>query len=263
MAWIMDTYSMMKGHTSLGVVTGKPVSMGGSEGRREATGRGVVFVTEEYSKQHGIDLAKSTAAIQGFGNVGSIAAEYLHYMGTKVLAVSDVSGGLYNAKGIDIPALLNYIEKNKVIKGFNGAEPIDGKAVLEVNADVLIPAALEKQITTENVDKIKAKLIVEGANGPTTPEAEKILTENGVVVIPDFLANAGGVIVSYFEWVQDLSSYFWRKNRVNDELKMVINKALNDILEVSRSRKLTLRKAAYVIAVTRVVNAIEKRGLFP
>jgi glutamate dehydrogenase (NAD(P)+) len=263
MAWMMDTYSMMKGHTSLGVVTGKPVSMGGSEGRREATGRGAVFVTEEYAKIKGIDLAKSTVAVQGFGNVGSVAADYLHRLGAKVTAVSDVSGALYNPKGLDIPKLLEYTAKNKVIKGFDGGEEIDGKAVLEADVDILVPAALEKQITSENVQRVKAKLIVEGANGPTTPEAEEYLLKNGAVVIPDFLANAGGVIVSYFEWVQDLASYFWNNDRVNAELQCVITKALNAVLKKGEEMNLSMRKAAYVIAISRVVNAIEKRGLFP
>jgi glutamate dehydrogenase (NAD(P)+) len=263
MAWMMDTYSMMKGHTSLGVVTGKPVSMGGSEGRREATGRGVVFVTEEYAKQHDINLATSKVAVQGFGNVGAVAADYLQRLGSKVIAVSDVSGGLYNPNGLDIQKLLEYTAKNKVIKGFEGGQEIDGMAVLETDVDILIPAALEKQITVDNVEKIKAKLIVEGANGPTSPEAEEYLLKNGAVVIPDFLANAGGVIVSYFEWVQDLASYFWNNDRVNTELQCVITKALNSILELGKEQNLSMRKAAYLIAISRVVNAIEKRGLFP
>jgi glutamate dehydrogenase (NAD(P)+) len=263
MAWMMDTYSMMKGHTTLGVVTGKPVSMGGSEGRREATGRGVVFVTEEYAKIHNIDLSSKKVAVQGFGNVGSVAADYLHRLGSTIVAVSDVSGGLYNPNGLDIPRLIEYTKTNKVIKGFDGGQEIDGMAVLETDVDILIPAALEKQITTDNVEKIKAKLIVEGANGPTTPEAEEYLLKNGAIVIPDFLANAGGVIVSYFEWVQDLASYFWDNDRVNSELQCVITKALRSVLEVAKEMDLSLRKAAYVIAIKRVVNAIEKRGLFP
>ncbi|MFP4496599.1 MAG: Glu/Leu/Phe/Val family dehydrogenase [Vulcanimicrobiota bacterium] len=263
MAWMMDTYSMMQGNTSLGVVTGKPVSMGGSEGRREATGRGVVFVTKEYAKSHGIDLSKSTAAVQGFGNVGSVAALYLHKLGAKVVAVSDVYGGIENLNGLDIEKLIEHVGKTGKVIDFPGAKNIDGMEVLEKDVDILIPAALEKQITTNNVNKIKARLIVEGANGPTSPAAEKILLENNQIVIPDFLANAGGVIVSYFEWVQDLSSYFWNKKRVNEELNIVITKALNDILDVKRKMNLSIREAAYAIAVERVANAIRKRGLFP
>ncbi len=263
MAWMMDTYSMISGHTSLGVVTGKPVSMGGSEGRREATGRGVVFVTEEYARQNNIDLAKTTTSVQGFGNVGSVAADYMHRLGSKVIAVSDVFGGIRNPQGLDIPKLLEHVAKTGKVIDFPGAQNVDGMSVLEEKVDFLIPAALEKQITTDNVDRIKARFIVEGANGPTSPAAEEILTKKGIVVIPDFLANAGGVIVSYFEWVQDLSSYFWNKKRVNEELQIVITAALNDILKVQKERKLTLRQAAYCIAIERVAKAIEKRGLFP
>jgi glutamate dehydrogenase/leucine dehydrogenase len=263
MAWMMDTYSMMQGHTSLGVVTGKPVSMGGSEGRREATGRGVVFVTEEYARHNNINLEKCTASVQGFGNVGSVAAEYLHKLGVKVVSVSDVFGGIKNPAGLDIPSLLEHQAKTGKILNFPGAQNIDGKEVLSADVDILVPAALEKQITMDNVNKVKARLIVEGANGPTTPEAEEVLTRNGIVVIPDFLANAGGVVVSYFEWVQDLSSYFWNKKRVNEELKTIITSALNDTLKVSSERKLTLRQAAYAIAIKRVADAIDKRGLFP
>lgn len=263
MAWMMDTYSMMSGHTSLGVVTGKPVSMGGSEGRREATGRGVVFVTDEYAKHHDINLSKCTAAIQGFGNVGSVAADYLHQLGVKVIAASDVFGGIRNPNGLDIPKLLEHQAKTGKIIDFPGAENVDGMSVLEEKVDILVPAALERQITMDNVDKIKARLIVEGANGPTSPAAEEVLTKNGIVVVPDFLANAGGVIVSYFEWVQDLSSYFWNKDRVNAELQMVICRALNDVLKVQKEKKLTIRQAAYCIAIDRVAMAIDKRGLFP
>ena len=263
MAWMMDTFSMMSGHTSLGVVTGKPVSMGGSEGRREATGRGVVFVTEEYARQKNIDLSKVTASVQGFGNVGSVAADYLNRLGTKVVAVSDVYGGIRNPNGLDITKLLEHVEKTGKVIDFPGAQNVDGMSVLEEKVDILIPAAMEKQITAENASRINARLIVEGANGPTSPAAEEVLTENGIVVIPDFLANAGGVIVSYFEWVQDLSSYFWNKKRVNEELKTVITSALNDILKVQNDRKLSMRRAAYCIAIDRVANAIDKRGLFP
>lgn len=263
MAWMMDTYSMMQGHTSLGVVTGKPVSMGGSEGRREATGRGVVFVTEEYARQYNININGARVAVQGFGNVGSVAADYMQKLGARVVAVSDVSGDFYNPKGFDIPELIRFVDKNRVIKGYTECEELPVKGVLETDVDILIPAALEKQITEENAPRIKARLIAEGANGPTTPEAEKILIENGAVVIPDFLANAGGVIVSYFEWVQDLSSYFWNQDRVNEELRIVITRALNDALKIVRKENLSIRKAAYVIAISRVAEAIEKRGLFP
>jgi glutamate dehydrogenase (NAD(P)+) len=263
MAWIMDTYSMTRGHSVPGVVTGKPVFLGGSLGRHEATARGCVFVIRHACEVKNIDCRGATAAIQGFGNAGSIAAELLHGMGTKVIAVSDSKGGILNSKGLDIPAVIAYKEKNRSVLGFPGAKPIASDEVLELECDVLVPAALENQITMANADRIKAKIVAEAANGPTTPGADAILHDKGVLVIPDILANAGGVTVSYFEWVQDLQELFWDTEEVNRKLEKIIGKAFADVHASARTHQVDMRTGAYIVAVDRVAKATEARGIWP
>jgi glutamate dehydrogenase/leucine dehydrogenase len=263
MAWMMDTYSILKGYTVPGVVTGKPLDLGGSEGRVEATGRGVAFTVREALKTLGMDPAKSSAAVQGFGNVGSNAAKLMHQMGIKVTAISDVSGGIENKDGLDVPALLKHVRDAGFVKNFAGSKPITNEALLESNVDILIPAALENQITGKNAGKIKAKIISEGANGPTSPEADKILFEKGVFLVPDILANAGGVTVSYFEWVQDLYNFRWDEERVNSELEKVIVTSYDDVVKLAKEKKVHNRTAAYLLAVARVARAGTERGMFP
>lgn len=263
MGWIMDTYSMFKGRNVPGVVTGKPIIIGGSKGRKEATGRGVVYNTEFAMKHLGMDPKKCTAAVQGFGNVGSYTALFLHQLGVKIIGVSDVSGGIYNENGIDVPALFRYVEKNKFVKGFPGAKAIGANDVLELDVDVLCPCALENQIREDNADRIKAKLIVEGANGPTTPEADEVLAEKGTFLVPDILANSGGVTVSYFEWVQDINGYYWTEEEVNKRLKEKMEQAFNDVLKISVERNVYMRTAAYMCAIERVAEAMRSRGIFP
>ncbi|MFH2035864.1 MAG: Glu/Leu/Phe/Val dehydrogenase [Candidatus Zixiibacteriota bacterium] len=262
MAWIMDTYSMHARHTVTSVVTGKPVVLGGSLGRREATGRGVVLNVREALKHLGIDPRKSTAAIQGFGNVGSVTADLILKLGVKVTHVCDVFGGLYNKNGIDIPALLKYVAQNKKIVGYTGAEPFDKDELLYVDVDILIPAALENQITSENAGDIKAKIIAEGANGPVTPDADEILNKNGVFVIPDILCNSGGVIVSYFEWVQDRGGYFWTEEEVNNRLEQFITNSFNNVLKASLENKVHMRVAAFMVAIQRVADVVMLRGIY-
>ena len=261
MLWIMEAYDKFNnnGHhkkKNLAVVTGKPIDHGGSLGRREATGRGVAICAREASKQLGMDIKNCTVAVQGFGNVGSVAAKILYNMGAKIVAVSDISGGIYDPKGINIPRLIKHVETHKIIKGYNGVKKELTKGVLEVNCDILIPAALENQITEENANKIKAKIIVEGANGPTTFCANKILNNKGKLVVPDILANSGGVIVSYFEWLQNLKNKYWSKDRVNRKLEERIVKAYYTVLKMGLDHEVDLRTAAYMIAVREVVNAI-------
>ncbi len=264
MAWIMDTFSMFRGRNIPGVVTGKPIRVGGSLGRTAATGRGVVFCAVDAAKHLKMDLKKSTGAVQGFGNVGSYAALFLQENGVKITAVSDVSGGLVNPKGIDVKKLLEYQAKNKgLIKGYPDAKPIDGMEVLEQDVDILIPAALENQITGKNVKNIKAKLITEGANGPTTPEADEYLHKNKIMVVPDILANSGGVTVSYFEWVQDINGYFWTEEEVNERLKRKMSKAFTDVLETHLKHGVDMRTSAYMCAISKVAEAVKLRGLFP
>lgn len=263
MAWMMDTYSILKGYTVPGVVTGKPLALGGSEGRVEATGRGVALSVREALNTLGMDPAKSTAAVQGFGNVGSIASKLMYEMGITVTAVSDVGGGISNPDGLDIPALIKHVKDTGFVKGFPGSKPITNEAVLESNVDILVPAALENQITSKNADSIKAKVISEGANGPTSPEADRILFEKGVFVVPDILANAGGVTVSYFEWVQDSYNFRWDEVRVNSELEKVIVNAYEEVIAVAKENKVNNRTAAYLLAVARVARAGAQRGLFP
>jgi glutamate dehydrogenase (NAD(P)+) len=262
MAWFSDTYSMHVGHTSTAVVTGKPVEMGGSLGRREATGRGVMIVARESAKHLGFDLKGSRVAVQGFGNVGSIASELMVREGSTIVGVTDWKGGVTNPKGLDIPKLIAWVNEHKTVNGFPDADPLAAKDVFKLDAEILIPAALEKQITKDNVGDIKAKLIVEGANGPTTPEAHKVLHERGVFVVPDILANAGGVTTSYFEWVQDRHGYFWTEKEVNERLEAKMCEAFNVVLATAQKYKVDMRAAAYIVAINRVATVTRLRGMY-
>jgi glutamate dehydrogenase (NAD(P)+) len=270
MAWMMDTYSMTVGYSVPGVVTGKPVEIGGSQGRAEATGRGVATVMIAAAERLGLHPAQSTVAIQGFGNVGSSAAKFLHGKGFKVVAVSDVGGGLFNPRGLDVPALLAHVKQSPhhQIKGFGGGEYVEGHDVanarlLTMPVDILAPCALENQITAENAAAVKAKIVVEGANGPTTPEADEILAQAGTTVVPDILANAGGVTVSYFEWVQDLQANFWDEEDVNRSLDRLMMRSYQDVSDVAAREKCDLRMAAQILAVSRVAKAATLRGVYP
>lgn len=262
MAWIMDTYSMYARRTVTSVVTGKPLSLGGSRGRREATGRGVVIVLEKAAQTYGILMKGATAVVQGFGNVGSVAAQLLDQIGCKVIAVSDVYGGIYNEKGLDIDDVIKYLKINKKVVGYPKADAIDNKKILELPCDFLVPAAIENQITLENAEKIKAKIICEGANGPTTIEADKILNEKGIIVVPDILANAGGVTVSYFEWVQDRQGFFWTEEQVNDALMHIMVSSYQEVVSISKQFKVPLRTASYMLGLQRVLECIETRGIY-
>ncbi|MHA1376973.1 MAG: Glu/Leu/Phe/Val family dehydrogenase [Candidatus Helarchaeota archaeon] len=265
MAWFMDTYSMDVGETTLGVVTGKPVELGGSLGREEATGRGLLYIIEKIFEKKGMHLDSSTTvAIQGFGNVGSIVAILLHkeYQ-CKIIAVSDIKGGIYNSDGINPIKLKEHEQKTGSVVKYPGTKPITNKELLQSECDLLIPAAKENQINEEIANGIKAKIIVEGANGPTLTEADKILEKNGVIVVPDILANAGGVTVSYFEWVQGLENYFWDLDRVRSELKRILLKAFDRVYNLAEKEKISMRTAAFMVAVARLAKAIELRGIFP
>jgi glutamate dehydrogenase (NAD(P)+) len=262
MAWVMDTYSMHVGYTATAVVTGKPIEMGGSLGRREATGRGVMIVTREAAKHLGLDINAATVAVQGFGNVGSVSADLLSKTGAKIVAVTDWKGGVYNAAGLDIAKMLDYAKRHKTIDGFPGGEPIENEQLFGLDVDVLVPAALENQITMENAPIIKAKIVAEGANGPTTPEAHRHLHERGVFVIPDILANAGGVTTSYFEWVQDRHGYFWEEEEVNHRLEAKMVEAFRDVLDTSVRYKADMRTAAYIVAINRVATVTRMRGMY-
>ena len=264
MAWIMDTYSMMHGHTAPAVVTGKPVTIGGSSGRFEATGRGVLFVTQEACQRRGIELKGAIVAVQGFGNVGSVAAKLLDDAGAKIVAVSDSNGGIYAEGGLgDIDALLALKHERGFVPDAHPGRHITNEELLELPVDILVPAALEGQIHGGNAARIKAKIVIEGANGPTTPEGDAILARNGVYVVPDILANAGGVIVSYFEWVQDLQSFFWEEQEVNVRLERIIKRAFQEVADIQTRDGGTMRDAAYTLAVSRVVEATQARGIFP
>jgi glutamate dehydrogenase (NAD(P)+) len=262
MAWIMDTYSMHDGHTSTAVLTGKPIEMGGSLGRREATGRGVMIVTREAAKHLGFDIKGASVAVQGFGNVGSVSAELLASIGARIVAVTDWKGGVYNDKGLDIANLIAYTAEHKTVAGFPDAEPLGNDDLWGLEVDVLIPAALENQITEDNAPKIRAKVLTEGANGPTTPDAHKILHERGVFVIPDILANSGGVTTSYFEWVQDRYGYFWDLSEVNDRLEKKMCQAFDSVLQTALKYKVDLRTAAYIVAISRVGTVTQLRGMY-
>jgi glutamate dehydrogenase/leucine dehydrogenase len=264
MAWMMDTISMTKGYSTMGVVTGKPIAVGGSAGRNEATARGCVVTIIEACKARNIDLKKATAAVQGFGNAGSITARLLWEQGVRVIAVSDTGGGIYNTSGLPIDAVIAAKEKTGSVRGFTGkAEKISGNAILEIAADVLVPAALEGVLTGENANRVKAKIIAEAANGPTTPEADDIFRKNHVLVVPDIVANAGGVTVSYFEWVQDLYSFFWDTAFVYEHLQKTMERAFREVYAMARERSTTMRTGAMVLAVGRVAEATRIRGLFP
>ena len=263
MAWIMDTYSMHVRRTTTAVVTGKPLSIGGSRGRTEATGRGVMLICREALKKIGLRPEKTRVVVQGSGNVGGIGAMLLHREGYKIVSMSDMYGAIVDERGLDVPAVVAHLKKTKKLEGFPGARAISGgNEQLELDCDVLIPAAVENQITSRNADKIRAKLVVEGANGPTTFAASEMLDKRGVVVVPDILANAGGVTVSYFEWVQDRMGYFWTEERVNSSLEHIMVKSFGDVVEVSEKHKVSLRIAAYILAIDRVAATYRLRGLF-
>ncbi len=263
MAWMMDTYSMQKGRTVLGVVTGKPLVLGGSLGREGGTGRGVFYMVEESTKVIGKELKGLRVAIQGFGNVGSIAAGLLFEEGCKVIAVSNSKGGIYNKGGINVKNLIQHAKKNRTITDFPDVDNITNEELLALDCDVLIPAAIEGQITRYNANNIKAKIIVEGANGPTTPEADKILYDKNVLLVPDILANSGGVIISYFEWVQDLQFYFWKESEVQQRLRGIMVDIFNKVSLLSREEKIDMRTAAWMLGITRIAEAQKTRGLYP
>lgn len=263
MAWIMDTYSNFIGYAVPGVVTGKPVAVGGSLGRKEATGRGVAHTVKMALEKMKLNASESTAAVQGFGNVGSITAKYLHQQGIKVVGVSDVQGGIYSPKGLDIPRLLNYVADRGTVMGFDDLDSIDNKDLLELDVDVLVPAALANVITEHNANRIKCKVLAEGANGPVTPEADKVLQDKGVFIIPGILANAGGVVVSYFEWVQDIQHLFWSEEQVNEKLGYLMGRAFDEVYQVGQTKKVDNRTAAMMIGVGRVASAKALRGLYP
>jgi glutamate dehydrogenase (NAD(P)+) len=263
MAWVMDTYSMHVGHTSTAVVTGKPVEMGGSLGRREATGRGVMIATRESAKHVGFGIKGATVAVQGFGNVGSISAQLLaSEVGARIVAVVDWKGGVYNGKGLDVPALIEHVQKTRTVAGFPGGEPISAEEMFKLDVDVLIPAALENQITMDNAPGIRAKVVIEGANGPTTPDAHKHLHERGVFVVPDILANSSGVTTSYFEWVQDRYGYFWTEKEVNERLEAKMCEAFDAVLQTALKYKVDMRLAAYIVAINRVAVVTRMRGMY-
>jgi glutamate dehydrogenase (NAD(P)+) len=263
MAWIMDTYSMHAGHAVPGIVTGKPVTIGGSLGRREATGRGVFYCLQDALALLGIPLKGARVAVQGFGNVGSVCAALLWMAGAKILAVSDIYGGLYNARGLDIEALRRHVGATGRVAGFAEAEPITNEELLTIECEVLVPAAIERQITEANAGRLRCRVLAEGANGPTTPEADPILDAAGVFIVPDVLCNAGGVIVSYFEWVQDLQNYFWTEDEVNSRLKQIMSGAFQRVRQLHERERLPMRLAALALGVRKVAEAKTLRGLFP
>jgi glutamate dehydrogenase (NAD(P)+) len=262
MAWVMDTYSMHAGHTVTAVVTGKPVEMGGSLGRREATGRGCMFVTREALQHLGMPIRGTTLAVQGFGNVGSVAAHILEQEGCKITAIGDRSGAIHNAKGIDVTDAIQYVKAHKSLEGYAKGDPITNEELLTLDVDVLLPAALENVITSKNAAKVRAKIICEGANGPTTAGADAILDEKGIFVIPDILANAGGVTVSYFEWVQDRGGYFWSEDTVIERLRDIMTRSFQDVLSLSQQHKVNMRTAAYMLAISRVSTVHKLRGIY-
>lgn len=263
MAWMMDTYSMNQGQTATGVVTGKPIALGGSLGRREATGRGVFVTGSEAAHKKGLQIAGARVAVQGFGNVGGIAARLFHQAGALVIAAQDHTGTVYREGGLDVPKLLEHVARHGGVGGFEGGEPLENEKFWEIETDILIPAALENQITEKNADKIRTKIVVEGANGPTTTAADDILTAKGVLIVPDVIANAGGVTVSYFEWVQDFSSFFWSEDEINHRLERVMREAFTSVWAVAEEHGVSLRTAAFIVACKRILMAREMRGLYP
>jgi len=263
MAWIMDTYSMMKGYPVTGVVTGKPISLGGSLGRNEATGRGVFYTVRSSCEKLGVPLVGARTVVQGFGNAGSVAANLMFEAGAKVIAVSDTKGGIFNAKGLDIPAVVAFKNRTGTVAGFPGAEKISDAELLAMECEVLIPAALENAITAANAGDVRARIVAEAANGPVTPEADRIFDQNCIFLIPDILCNAGGVTVSYFEWVQDENHLFWDENDVNAKLEKIMARSFNDVFEIHVSRHVNMRLAANMLGVGRVAEACRVRGLYP
>ena len=263
MTWMMDTYSMHKHDYIPGVITGKPIELGGSEGRKTATSLGVAFCVERAAEQVGLELKGATAAVQGFGNVGSFAALFLHQRGVRVTGICDVDGAFHDPEGIDVRAALDHTAKHGSLKGFKGGKSLkDGSKVLELPVDILVPAALENVITADNADRIKARIVAEGANGPTTPEADEILAQKGVFVVPDILCNAGGVTVSYLEWVQNRMGYYWTEERVNQDLKRIMDKAFDEVAATAKRFRCTMRIAAFIVGIKRVTEASEMRGLY-
>jgi glutamate dehydrogenase (NAD(P)+) len=263
MAWMMDTYSMHAGYTVPGVVTGKPISLGGSEGRNEATARGCVYTIIEAARHLGVDLKRTRVAVQGFGNAGSIAARLMSEIGSTVVAVSDSTGGIHAPDGLDISKVIAWKQEHGTVQGYPGAQDVTNADVLTVDCDILIPAALENQITSRNAAEVKAKIVAEAANGPTTPDADEIMYRNGIFLIPDILCNAGGVTVSYFEWVQDLNRDHWSEPVVNEKLREIMVRAFGEVLTMSHREEVNMRTAAYLLAVKRVADAMEMRGLYP
>ncbi len=262
MAWFMDTYSMHVGHTETSVVTGKPLELGGSLGRREATGRGVMIATREACRHVGCTLEGARVAVQGFGNVGSVSALLLAGLGARIVAITDWRGGVYDENGLDLDGLAAYKTEHKTVAGYGGAAAISNAQLFALDVDVLIPAALENQITIENAPGIKAKIVVEGANGPTTPDAHRLLHERGVFVVPDILANAGGVTASYFEWVQDRYGYFWTEDEVNERLEKKMCEAFHAVLRIMDQYKVDMRTAAYMVGIQRVATVTRLRGMY-
>ena len=263
MSWIMDTVSMHQGYTVPGVVTGKPPGIGGTLGRVEATGRGVMISTREAAAQIGLTLDRARVAIQGYGNVGYYAAQLLADLGCKIVGVADSSSGVYSDAGLDAGKLKSYKDANRSFAGYTGGDAVSPLELLEVPCDILIPAAIEGQITVQNADRINARMVVEGANGPTTPEADAILYDKGITVVPDILANAGGVVVSYFEWVQDIQQYFWDLSEINQKMESIMVRSFADVMELAQKEKISMRDAAMLLAVERVVEAILSRGVYP
>ncbi len=263
MAWVMDTYSMHVGHTTTSVVTGKPVELGGSLGRREATGRGLMIATRESARHVGFDIKGATVAIQGFGNVGSVSADLLaSEAGAIIVGVVDWKGGVFNPKGLDVPKLIEYVQQHQTVARFPGADPLTSENLFKLDVDVLIPAALENQITMDNAPAIRAKVIIEGANGPTTPDANRHLHDRGVFIVPDILANSSGVTTSYFEWVQDRYGYFWTEKEVNERLEAKMCEAFGAVLQTSLKYKVDMRTAAYIVAINRVAIVTRMRGMY-
>ena len=262
MAWMMDTYSMHVRHTTTAVVTGKPIELGGSQGRREATGRGCMMTCDEALKRFGRERSATRVIVQGFGNVGSQAARLMHESGYKIIGVADIAGGVFNTRGLDLPALLDHVTEHRTVEGFTGGEAIGNVEILEQDCDVLLPAATESVINSKNADRIKARILVEGANSPTTPPADEILYERGVLVIPDILANAGGVTVSYFEWVQDREGYFWTEAVVNERLHAIMVSAFDQVTAYGERYNVNNRIAAYMLAIDRVAFSLKLRGIY-
>ncbi len=262
MAWIMDTYSMHARHTVTAAVTGKPIDLSGSRGRREATGRGLLFVIDQAVKKLDMNVRETRVAVQGSGNVGGTAARLMHESGYQIVAISDIHGGIYNPGGINVPEALDYLTKNKSFEKYPGAEPVSNHELLEVDCEILLPAATENQITSKNADKIRCRILAEGANGPTTANADRILEQKGVFVIPDILANAGGVTCSYFEWVQDRMGYFWKEDLVNERLQDIMVAAFDDVCKYAESHHVNMRVASYMLAIDRVAYVTRLRGIY-